>query len=164
MAKISALQTRLDGIEERTDYTEKLIKNLGDPSQYEYTGIVNDSGKECTARCACTHPIRYEYIIEHKITKKKASVGSTCINHFAEVNPKLYAALIAAAADNGESYRNIGAPASPARVAQERPLLIMFLQNHCNDWEKVTTCLARHNLGKLETASVLIAANLIELF
>ena len=44
------------------------------------------------------------------------------------------------------------------------PLLIMFLQNHCNDWEKVTTCLARHNLGKLETASVLIAANLIELF
>ena len=72
---------------------EAFISRLGDPTKFDYTGEVNDLGKP-TGSCVCGHAIQYEYIISDG--KRRASVGSECINHFKEYNPKLYEELMQA--------------------------------------------------------------------
>jgi hypothetical protein len=70
------------------------IEKLGDPSEWRYTGICHDAGHVGAAHCICGEPIRYEFEITDG--KRVEIVGSVCIDHFQEINPALYADLVAA--------------------------------------------------------------------
>jgi hypothetical protein len=75
----------------RLHHVETLVAKLGNPSEWEHTGVVNDLGRP-EGECACGHAIRYEFCLEHP-DGRKAVVGSTCIDHFEHINPALYASL-----------------------------------------------------------------------
>jgi hypothetical protein len=74
---------------------ERFLNRLGDPTEWEHTGIVNDLGKP-TGTCICGHPIQFEFEIQNTRTGEKAHVGSVCVDHFAEISPVLYARLVEA--------------------------------------------------------------------
>jgi hypothetical protein len=60
-------------------HLEKIAKAMApDPTDYEYTGEVNDLG-DMSGSCACGHPIRYEFIVRNT-TGKEVVIGSTCID------------------------------------------------------------------------------------
>ena len=77
-------------IESRFSYVDSFIKELGNPKDWRYTGIVNDLGNP-VGNCICGHPIRYEFIITDG--KKEKAIGSTCINYFSSIDTELYASL-----------------------------------------------------------------------
>lgn len=85
----------LDDNAARAAHVQSLLRALGNPSEWTFNGAVTDTGREDGGRCACGHPIRYLFHIEHT-TRGAACVGSTCINHIAEISPELGAALGAA--------------------------------------------------------------------
>lgn len=85
---IGRLQNEIGEKEGRLHHVQKLLENLGNPSEYEYTGQVIDAGSS-NAQCACTHPIRFCFIIKHQKSGRQAQVGSTCINHIASISPEL---------------------------------------------------------------------------
>ena len=71
-------------------HVKAMIDALIDPSKWEYTGNCWDNGN-CQGRCVCGQiGIRYEFEIESKQFNRKEIVGSSCINHFASINPTLY--------------------------------------------------------------------------
>ena len=78
-----------------TAHYARLLEVLGDGREWEYTGICNDLEKP-VGKCACGHPVRYEFVIERMSDKKTAVLGSECINYFKEVNPETFAAMQAA--------------------------------------------------------------------
>lgn len=88
MIVVEKLQKDIEKKEGTIHHVKKLLENLGNPSDYEFTGQVFDAGNS-GAQCACTHDIRYCFIIRHKDNRKEAQVGSTCINHIASVSPEL---------------------------------------------------------------------------
>jgi hypothetical protein len=95
--KIDTLLGELDTTERSLAHKKALITALEDPSEWEYTGDVTDAGGGWTqAKCACGHPIRYEFHIIRPRDQKKAVVGSTCVDHFKSINPALGATLEAA--------------------------------------------------------------------
>lgn len=61
-------------------------------NEWSYDGEVIDHGpiKDQMGKMHCTlcgHPIRYEYIITNKESKKKIGTGSECITNFMNVDP-----------------------------------------------------------------------------
>ena len=95
-------------------HKKALLDALGNPSLYDFTGDVVDAGKGSISKCACGHPIRWEYIIEHRITNQRAKVGSTCIEHFQFVNPELYEKLTEAVKVTEEEIKEIKRKAKKA--------------------------------------------------
>lgn len=79
--------------EARTAHAAALIAKLGNPAEWTFTGVVADAGGDA-AQCACGHNIRWCFIITHP-AKGRAQVGSTCIDHIAEITPELGARLVA---------------------------------------------------------------------
>jgi len=88
LTKIERLETEAAKEESGVHHFQALVRALGDPTQYFYTGKYRDTGKGNNENCACGHPIRYVFYIRHKKTKKGAKIGSVCISHFAKVNPE----------------------------------------------------------------------------
>lgn len=95
MPTIETLERREAQHEGTAHHYGALIAALGDGRDWAYTGVVEDAGR-ASAKCACGHPIRYCYVIEHVDGKRTAQLGSECINHFEDANPELHAALMAA--------------------------------------------------------------------
>ena len=95
MTVIERAEKTVERTEGSVHHVEALIAALGNPSEWEYTGDVTDAGTYGVAKCACGHPIRFQFHIEHP-DGRKAIVGSTCVNHFATINPTLHAALVEA--------------------------------------------------------------------
>ena len=116
--KITKLQSALVDVEAKAHYSGSLIAALGNPSEYEYTGNCIDAGAP-TAKCACGHPIRYCFQIQHKQTKQLQIVGSTCIDHFAHIAPELYTALINAAQALQNQIANAKQQSKTAKDAAE---------------------------------------------
>lgn len=80
--------------EVRTAHALALIVALApDPSAWEYRGQCNDTGPNSNAKCACGHPIRYEFPIYRGVESRV--VGSTCVEHFAALNPETGALMLA---------------------------------------------------------------------
>lgn len=92
------------------------IERLGDPTKYEFTGMVNDLGMPI-GTCVCGHQIRYEYIIAKG--SKHVAVGSECIHNFKHYNPKLYAKLLEAHEARLEKKKADEKKAREARRAKE---------------------------------------------
>lgn len=66
----------------KNSHYKRLIEGLNnEPFNYEWTGIVNDR-KVPDGICVCGHSIRFEFVLEHKITKKIVVVGSTCVGTY----------------------------------------------------------------------------------
>lgn len=86
---IGKQQRNLELASARLHHVEKLIEVLGDPSEWEYRDEWADGGRMSQEKCSCGQTIRYLFIIHHPI-KGRAQVGSTCVNHFAVINPALY--------------------------------------------------------------------------
>lgn len=81
-------------VDAKLHHVAALLQALGNPSEWKYTGDIGDAGNsECY--CACGHPIRYMFFIEHP-QRGRAHVGSTCIEHIAHVAPELGDTLRAA--------------------------------------------------------------------
>lgn len=113
----------LNRLEDELGYAEKLLENLGDPSEWRYTGEMADAGPGATKevdppRCACGHEIRFIFFIEHP-TKGRSQVGSTCVRHFKDVNPQLYQDLLRAVEKMVEKVREEERKKEQARRAQE---------------------------------------------
>lgn len=87
MTQISFLESKADNLESKIQHSDALIRALGDPSQWQWTGDIYDAGAP-VASCACGHQIRYIYPIINSqgLTNQ---VGSTCIYYFQEVNPEM---------------------------------------------------------------------------
>jgi len=67
--------SRLEG---RLHYAEKLLAAMGgSPAGWEYTGVVTDAGK-AGSKCACEHPIRFEYHWKHT-DGRTLITGSVCV-------------------------------------------------------------------------------------
>ena len=92
---IEKQERRADEMAMTTERWERFLNRLGDPTEWEYTGVVNDLGKP-TGTCICGHPIQFEFQIENPRTGEMAHVGSVCVDHFAEISPALYAKLVSA--------------------------------------------------------------------
>lgn len=73
-------------------HIERLLARLGDGREWEDTGEVSE-GDPNQSKCACGHAIKWEFHIEKKDKSDKCVVGSTCIEHFAGINPDLYQRL-----------------------------------------------------------------------
>lgn len=84
---LKQLETATDEKANNLAHVQALINALGNPSEWIYTGVMNDCGAP-VSKCACGHPIRYEFMIEHPTTGKKNVLGSTCIEHYAAYNPE----------------------------------------------------------------------------
>jgi len=129
---------------DRARYLASLIAELGNPSEWEYTGVVNDRGQQ-DGKCACGHPIRYEFCIEHP-DGREAVVGSTCVEHFEQVNPTLFAALTNAveelktklAADK-KAAKEAQQDEEIARLKEEREKLAATLKARFVEEEKMRT-------------------------
>lgn len=119
----AALQRDLFGQEEVRAYNARLLRVLGDGREWEYTGICNDLGR-ASGSCSCGHPIRFEYILRHKVRGTGAVVGSECVNHFAEANPDTFRQLTEAVertrAELAEKERQARAAEQDARNAPLR--------------------------------------------
>ena len=89
---------RLEGAAEKQaragNHVRQLMATLVNPSEWEFTGEVIDAGSPC-AFCACGHEIRFCFQLSHP-TRGVNHVGSTCINHIAQISPELGAKLQAA--------------------------------------------------------------------
>ncbi len=69
------------------------IEKLGDPSKWVYTGVCTDAAP-AMSHCICGEQIRWCFEIAYN--GRTEIVGSVCIDHFSEINPSLYADLMAA--------------------------------------------------------------------
>lgn len=87
MIAIEQTENQIIEQESRASHVLALIEALApDPSQWEYRGECDDAGAGSEAKCACGHPIRFLFPIYHADGRVKI-VGSTCVNHFASINP-----------------------------------------------------------------------------
>ena len=87
MIKIDRLEKRTDELARELDHRAKLMRALEpDPPEYEYTGEEPIDGG-ANAHCSCGHEIRWIFTVIRKRDGKIMPIGSTCINHFAAINP-----------------------------------------------------------------------------
>jgi hypothetical protein len=103
-------------------WSAALVAALGDPKEWEYTGDVahDPSGR---AHCSCGHPIMDIFIIRHKVSRRTAQLGSTCINYFegaGEVFASLQAADKKLTAQFNEAKKAAKRAADEAKVAEAR--------------------------------------------
>lgn len=84
---INQIEKTLEYKQANMHHVNALIRALGNPSEWTYTGEMIDTGA-LKSYCACGHPIRYEFVIEHPESKKRAVLGSTCIEHYAHFSPE----------------------------------------------------------------------------
>lgn len=110
---IDKIADQVADAENRERYAARLIAKLGNPSEWAYTGIVDEA---VDAKCACGHPIRFRFHIEHP-TRGAAVVGSTCIDHLAGISPELGAKLLAAREAHEQAL--LAAEARAARAAAD---------------------------------------------
>lgn len=92
MTTIEKTTAELSNQESRTNHALALLAALApDPSLWEYRGecFEGDAG----SHCACGHPIRWLFPIYYGNQTKV--VGSTCVNHFAAINPATGALMLA---------------------------------------------------------------------
>lgn len=94
MASINEMEKKAVKISADNAYRKRLAQALHpDPSEWKFTGIVTEAQGLITSKCACGHSIKFEFHIERKRDGLKAIVGSTCINHYADINPELVEAI-----------------------------------------------------------------------
>jgi len=87
-------EKQLDGLIGKEQFVRRFIERLGNPSDYEYTGLCYEAEN---AECVCGHMIKYCFQIAHKVDKSKtAIVGSVCIDHFAGYSQGLFESLLKA--------------------------------------------------------------------
>ena len=103
-------------------WSANLVAALGDPKDWEYTGqcVQGDPSK---SHCACGHPIMDCYIIEHKTTKIRKMLGSTCIGYFEQAGT-IYANLVTAVANQerklAEARKAVKRAADEVKVNEAR--------------------------------------------
>lgn len=84
MTTIQRTQSELSTQESHTNHALALLAALApDPSKWEYRGECFEGDEN--SHCACGHPIRWLFPIYFENQTK--IVGSTCVNHFAAINP-----------------------------------------------------------------------------
>lgn len=134
------LETATETLGARQAHVEVLLKALGNPSEWTFTGTVNDAGNDGRSKCACGHAIRYEFVIEHP-ARGQAHVGSTCIDHLAEITPELGNALKQARAD---LLRRIQEAEAQARAAAADAVNAKLWSEYCVARDEA---LAKHKLN-----------------
>ena len=66
----------------KSAHYNRLLKGLdNEPYNYFWTGTVIDLAHP-VGSCVCGHAIRYEFVLEHKLTGKIVKVGSVCVETF----------------------------------------------------------------------------------
>lgn len=96
MLSPSAEETKADTARGKLEYSKRLVAALGDGRDWEYAGQCTDLQRP-VGKCCCGHEgIRYEFMIRNTKTGSLNIVGSSCINHFSDVNPALVASITAA--------------------------------------------------------------------
>jgi hypothetical protein len=93
---IDRLESEVLEQQDRATHALALLTALApDPSKWEYRGECFDGGEQ--SKCACGHPIRWEFPIYRENEVKV--VGSTCVNHFAALNPTTGALMLSKLAE-----------------------------------------------------------------
>lgn len=86
--------------EAATEHYGRLLAALSpNPEEWEYTGEYIDLGSPFAGeggRCACGHYIRWAFIIRRVSNAEQTQVGSTCIEHFQQINEATYTHLVSA--------------------------------------------------------------------
>ena len=72
-------------------WSANLTAALGNPSEWEYTGLITQSGPPNFAHCACGHPIMDCFHIKHPDGRTQI-IGSTCIEYFQDAG-RIYGQL-----------------------------------------------------------------------
>ena len=78
--KMASMTSKADKLEATADHHARLVAKFGNGKGWEYSGEVTDAGPDGQAKCACGHPIRYEYHWQHE-DGRKAVTGSVCIDY-----------------------------------------------------------------------------------
>lgn len=96
MTKYSNQERKTEQAEARAHHITALVTALGNPSEWEPTGVVIDcylGGSSLNGGyCACGHDIRWAYEIRHP--KKGINyLGSTCIFHYKTIDLEVYEKL-----------------------------------------------------------------------
>lgn len=111
----------------RMEYAQRLCNALGDPSQWEYRGEMIDL-EAPKGKCACGHEgIRFEFIIHRD--KQTAIIGSTCICHFALINP---AAAENMAIDYQKIMKKLAEQKQAAKKAAQQAEVIVIGEEYNN--------------------------------
>lgn len=93
MTTIETTSAALAQQESRTNHAMALLNALApDPSKWEYRGECLEGDEN--SKCACGHPIRWLFPIY--FGEQQKVVGSTCVNHFAAINPETGALMLEA--------------------------------------------------------------------
>jgi len=79
-----------------------------------------DAGEYGDSSCICGHKLRYEYLIQNKLTKVPLIVGSKCIQHFPKGNQ--------VRTDLDEARRVVEREAKQKRAERKRKI--------ANEWEE----------------------------
>ena len=72
-------------------WSANLCAALGNPEEWEFRGVITEAGPPAFAHCACGHPIRDCFHINHP-DGRTAIIGSTCIEYFQEAG-RIYGEL-----------------------------------------------------------------------
>ena len=89
--KLTSIECSLAKLDSQSGHIAALLDALGNPSEWHYTGLCTEN-PESKGRCACgQHGIRWEFHVEHG--ENKAVIGSSCIAHFQQITPELFASL-----------------------------------------------------------------------
>jgi hypothetical protein len=114
----------------KIEVLQRLAAVLGDGRDWSHDGTVIDHGPGATTkfnapRCSCSHPVRYQYVLNHKDNAAvTAFVGSECIEYFELANPELFATLKASATKFEAKQKEAKAAERAAKVAAERDEMI----------------------------------------
>jgi hypothetical protein len=137
MATVEKIEATIRNHDLQAVWMEPFLRVLGDPSKWHYTGKCIDSGPHSGAHCICGESIRYLFFITDDTQEQ--IVGSVCIDHFMDINPSLYADLLAAdkmlRQQLAEAERKAKYAAQEARVQslrQEFDRRMKSLETWCN--------------------------------
>ncbi len=104
MTVIERTEEVLANLNANTNHVAVLLAAMNnDPSAWEYDGsepVDNGEGASMSInppRCACGHPVRYQFVIRNIANPKQIiNLGTTCINYLSDIDASMYADMVAA--------------------------------------------------------------------
>lgn len=127
--------------ESRTNHALALLNALApDPSKWEYRGECFEGDEN--SHCACGHPIRWLFPIY--LEQQVKVVGSTCVNHFAAINPATGGLMLEKLAELQAKLSEQLKAAKRAAADSENSMLWI---KYCEARDRA---LARHNANRAE--------------
>jgi hypothetical protein len=123
-----------DSKEHKSWNLRALTAALGDGTDWEYTGQCSEDPSS-SGVCTCGHlGLRFLFIIRNVKNGETKIVGSTCINHFQNANPKLVEAIVAdceklrqAAAERIKEAKALAAETEIAELLEKLRSLLWML-------------------------------------